>query len=224
MVFHEYAIDVATACREVGIRTVAVTAGYVCAEPREEFYSLMDAVNVDLKGFTEEFYKRTCAGHLDAVLETLEYTRHETGSWLEITTLLIPGLNDSPGELDALTTWVAERLGTDVPVHFTAFHPDYKLLDTPPTPPATLTMARSVAMRNGLLYVYTGNVHDRAGQTTSCSECGAVLIERDWYRLGRWGLDADGRCLQCGSPCAGVFEAASPGNWGARRMPVRIAG
>ncbi len=223
VIFHEYAIDVADACRAEGLAAVAVTAGYVCAEPRAEFYEHMDAANVDLKAFTEEFYKRACAGHLDPVLETLEYLRHETDVWFEITTLLIPGLNDSPAEIDELTSWIADRLGVDVPVHFTAFHPDFKMLDRPPTPPATLTGARRIALDNGLRYVYTGNVHDPTGQTTYCHACGAALIERDWYRLGRWGLDGRGRCDACGEPCAGVFESA-PGTWGPRREPVRLAG
>ena len=221
VIFHEYAIDVAAACREHGIRTVAVTAGYVCPEPRAEFYAHMDAANVDLKGFTEEFYKRACAGRLQPVLETLEYVRHETDVWLEITTLLIPGRNDSPEEIDRLTTWVAERLGPDVPLHFTAFHPDFKMLDVPPTPSATLTRARRIGLDNGLHHVYTGNVHDRDGQTTYCHSCGEALIERNWYELGRWGLDDDGRCAACGAACAGVYEDG-PGGWGARRLPVRI--
>ena len=223
VIFHEYAIDVAAACREAGVNTVAVTAGYVSPEPRAEFYRYMDAANVDLKGFTEEFYKRACIGHLAPVLETLEYLRHETDVWFEITTLLIPGLNDSAEEIDRLTTWVVDRLGNDVPLHFTAFHPDFKMLDRPPTPPETLTMARRIGMENGLQYVYTGNVHDREGQTTYCRNCGAVLIERNWYELGRWGLDAEGCCIACGELCAGAFEA-SPGTWGSRRQPIRLGG
>ncbi len=222
VVFHEYAIDVAAACHDAGVRTVAVTAGYVTAEPRAEFYAYMDAVNVDLKAFSEEFYKRRCAGHLRPVLETLEYIRQETHTWLEITTLLIPDLNDSDAEIGELTAWVADRLGPDVPVHFTAFHPDFKMMDRPPTPPATLTRAREIGLGNGLRYVYTGNVHDRSGQTTTCHGCGAVLVERDWYRLGRWGLDGDGCCASCGAQCAGVFDPAGPGSWGARRLPVRL--
>ncbi len=223
VIFHEYAIDVADACHERGIRAVAVTAGYVNPEPRREFYAHMDAANVDLKGFTEEFYHRICAGSLAPVLDTLEYLKHETDVWFEITTLLIPGLNDSDEEIDAMTKWVVEHLGPDVPHHFTAFHPDFKMMDRPPTPPETLTRARKIALDNGERYVYTGNVHDPEGQTTYCHRCGAVLIERDWYRLGRWGLDAEGRCAACGTPCAGVFEA-KPGTWGSRRLPVRLAG
>jgi pyruvate formate lyase activating enzyme len=222
VVFHEYAIDIADAARERGIRTVAVTAGYVNAEPRREFYAHMDAVNIDLKGFTEAFYHRTCAGALAPVLETLEYVRHETNVWLEITTLLIPGLNDSDEEIDEMTKWVVEHLGPDIPHHFTAFHPSYKIMDRPSTPPQTLNRARRIAMDNGERYVYTGNVHDPAGQTTYCHACGTVLIERDGYRLGRWGLDAEGSCNKCGTVCAGVFEAER-GTWGGRRLPVRLA-
>jgi pyruvate formate lyase activating enzyme len=221
VIFHEYAIDVALACRDAGVRTVAVTAGYVCPEPRAEFYQQMDAANVDLKAFTEEFYKRRCAGHLEPVLETLEYIHHETDTWLEITTLLIPGLNDSSAEVDQISRWILNRLGSEVPLHFTAFHPDYRMRDRPPTPPETLTEARRIAMGNGLRHVYTGNVWDQTGQSTYCKNCGEVLIERDWYRLGRWALDEHGHCASCGTAVAGVFEAR-PGTWGSRRQPVKI--
>ncbi len=222
VIFHEYAMDVADACRARGIRSVAVTAGYVCAEPRAEFYRHMDAANVDLKGFTERFYRDTCAGHLQPVLETLEYLKHETAVWFEITTLLIPGLNDGDAELDALTRWVAERLGPDVPLHFTAFHPDWKMLDRPPTPPATLSRARRIALGNGLRYCYTGNVHDLEGGTTFCHGCGAALIVRDWYEIRAWHLTDEGRCLACGTTCAGVFSGP-PERWGRRRLPVRLS-
>ena len=221
VIFLEYAIDVADACRERGVRAVAVTAGYVSTGARGELFAHMDAANVDLKGFTESFYTRTCAGHLRPVLDTLEYLVHGTGVWVEVTTLLIPGLNDSDREVDELTRWVAERLGVDVPLHFSAFHPDWKMRDRPPTPPASLTRAREMALGNGLRYVYTGNVHDSAGQSTYCHACSAELIERDWYELGAWNL-VDGRCHSCGEPCAGVFEDR-PGAWGARRLPVRMA-
>ncbi len=222
VVFHEYAIDVAAACRAVGVNTVAVTAGYVTAEPRTEFYAHMDAANIDLKGFTEDFYRRRCGGHLQPVLETLEYVHGETDVWLEVTTLLIPGLNDSSEEVDALTTWVVEHLGPDVPLHFSAFHPDFKMLDRPSTPRATLTRARGIGIGNGLRHVYTGNVNDLRGQTTYCHGCGGVLIERTRYHLGHWGLDDDGRCATCGTRCPGVFDLR-PGTWGARRLPVRFA-
>ncbi len=221
VIFHEYAIDVAKACRDRGIRSVAVTAGYVCPEPRKEFYAQMDAANVDLKAFTEDFYHRITGGHLADVLETLEYIRHETDVWLETTTLLIPGKNDSEEEIDAMTRWVVEHLGPDVPMHFSAFHPDWKMLDVPPTPKETLVRAREIAIANGVRYAYTGNIHDETGDSTYCHACGERLIGRDWYVLTDWRLTADGRCRRCGTPCAGVFESR-PGEWGARRLPVRL--
>ena len=222
VVFLEYAVDVADACRERGIKAVAVTAGYVCPEPRLELFGHMDAANVDLKAFTEGFYAGTCAGHLRPVLETLEYLKWETDVWFEITNLLIPALNDSDGEIDALTSWVVDRLGPDVPVHFTAFHPDYKLRDRPPTPAATLTRARQIALRNGVRYAYTGNVHDPAGGSTFCHGCRAAVIERDWYELGDYRLTEEGCCTTCGRRLPGVF-AGPPGRWGRRRLPVRLA-
>jgi pyruvate formate lyase activating enzyme len=221
VIFMEYAVDVAAACREAGVATVAVTAGEICPEPRAEFYRAMDAANVDLKAFSERFYRNVCGGDLGAVLDTLRYLKRETEVWFEITTLLIPGENDSDAELDQLSRWVADELGPDVPLHFTAFHPDWKMLDRPPTPPATLTRARRIALGHGLRYVYTGNVHDPAGGTTYCHGCGEPVIGRDWYELTAWNLTADGRCAACGTPCAGRFEAA-PGRWGARRRPVRL--
>ncbi len=222
VIFHEYAIDVADACRARGIRSVAVTAGYVCPEPRAEFYRHMDAANVDLKGFTERFYDKVCSGHLRPVLDTLVYLKHETDVWFEITTLLIPGENDSDAEIEAETQWIMENLGPDVPLHVTAFHPDWKMLDKPPTSSATLTRARKIALRNGLRYVYTGNVHDRIGGSTYCHGCSDLLIGRDWYNLLAWRLDDRGRCLECGTSCAGVFEGP-PGTWGAQRLAVNLA-
>jgi pyruvate formate lyase activating enzyme len=221
-IFLEYAIDVADACHEVGVQAVAVTAGYICEQPRADLYRHIDAANVDLKSFSEEFYKRVTAGHLQPVLETLEYLRHETDVWFEITTLLIPDANDSDRELDELSAWVAGHLGPDVPLHFTAFHPDFKMLDVAPTPPATLTRAREIALGNGLHHVYVGNVHDTAGSSTYCSSCGATLIERDWYELGAWRLDDSGCCTTCGTRLPGRFDGA-PGTWGARRQPVHLA-
>jgi pyruvate formate lyase activating enzyme len=223
VIFHEYAIDVADACRARRIRAVAVTAGYVSAEPREEFYRHMDAANVDLKAFTEGFYRSVCAGSLAPVLETIEYLVRETDMWVELTNLLIPGQNDEPDETDRMTRWIVDRLGPDVPVHFTAFHPDWKMLDRPPTPRSTLHRARDIALANGVRYAYTGNVDDPAGQTTLCHACGATLIGRDGYDLTAWRLDENGRCANCGVACAGVFEAA-PGAWGSRRVPVRMTG
>ncbi len=221
VIFLEYAVDTARACRERGIQSVAVTAGYISPEARREFFEHMDAANIDLKGFTEAFYHKLTGGHLQPVLDTLEYVKKETDVWLEITTLLIPGHNDSDDELRRMTEWIAETLGPDVPLHFTAFHPDYKMRDVPPTPPETLTRARKLAMEQGLNYVYTGNVHDREGGSTWCPECGALLIERDWYELGHWGLDEKGCCAECGTKIPGVFDAR-PGTWGTRRLPIAM--
>jgi pyruvate formate lyase activating enzyme len=223
VIFLEYAADVATACREVGIQTVAVTAGYITPEPRKEFFAAMDAANVDLKGFSEDFYRTLCAGHLKSILETLEYLKQETEVWLEIATLLIPGHNDSAKEISALSDRIIDRLGPDVPLHFTAFYPDWKMRDVPPTPAKTLREARAIAIKAGLHCVYTGNVKDVAGQSTYCHSCRAVLIGRNTYELADWNLTADGRCTRCGESCAGVFEA-QPGRWGQRRMPISIGG
>jgi len=222
VIFFEYALDVARACRALGVRTVAVTAGYIQPEPRADFFAGMDAVNIDLKSFSDDFYHRLCGGHLQPVLDTLEYLVEETSVWVEITTLLIPGENDSEAELDALTRWIAGQLGTEVPLHFSAFHPDYRMLDHAPTPLATLSRARAIALRNGLRFVYTGNVHDEAGSSTYCARCGQRLIGRDWYQLTSWNLDAQGCCTQCGERCPGLFEPR-PGDWGSRRVPVRMS-
>ena len=222
VIFHEYAIDVAAACRESGINTVAVTAGYIDPEPRQEFFAAMDAANVDLKAFTDRFYYKICGGHLAPVLETLEYICHETDCWLELTTLLIPGENDSDAEIQDMSRWVVEKLGPDVPMHFTAFHPDWKMLDVEPTPSSTLTRARTIAIDNGVHYAFTGNVHDSKGSSTWCHGCGELLIERDWYVLGKWGLDADGCCANCGERLPGHFHAR-PGSFGAQRIPVSMS-
>ena len=223
VIFMEYAMDVADACREVGVKSVAVTAGYMSPKPRAEFYKHMDAANVDLKGFTERFYKKICGAELGAVLDTLQYLHNETSVWMELTTLLIPGENDSDTKIDEMTRWIMDKLGPDVPLHFTAFHPDWKMMDKPHTPPETLTRARNLAIANGLRYVYTGNVHDSAGSSTYCASCKKRVIERDWYQLGEWQLDAQGKCLNCGAQLPGVFDGAA-GRWGAKRMPVRLAG
>jgi pyruvate formate lyase activating enzyme len=222
VIFHEYAIDVAAACREQDVKSVAVTAGYIDPEPRVEFFAAMDAANVDLKAFTDRFYYKICGGHLAPVLETLEYIRHETDTWLELTTLLIPGENDSDAELNEMCAWVVEHLGADVPMHFSAFHPDWKMRDIGNTPSATLTRARRIAMDNGVHYAFTGNVHDPSGSSTYCHACGELLIERDWYQLGRWQLDVDGCCKECGTRLPGHFDA-TPATFGARRVPVRIS-
>jgi pyruvate formate lyase activating enzyme len=221
-IFLEYAADVADACHERGVKAVAVSAGYIEPAARRELYAHMDAANIDLKAFTEDFYHRVCAGHLRPVLDTLEYLRHETSVWLEITTLLIPGANDSDEEIDAETRWIGERLGVDVPLHFTAFHPDYKMRDVPPTPAATLRRARRIALGNGLRHVYTGNVHDTDGGTTCCPACGEAVIIRDWYAIRAYRLTDDGRCAGCGTALPGVYDGPC-GNWGPRRLPVVLA-
>jgi pyruvate formate lyase activating enzyme len=223
VIFMEYAMDVADACRERGIKAVAVSAGYINDAPRREFYDHMDAVNIDLKAFTQDFYKRLAVGDLQPVLDTLEYLEAETDVWYEITNLIIPEENDEPDELESMAKWVVEHLGVDVPIHFSAFHPDYKMKDTPRTPASTLKRARQIALDAGLRYAYVGNIHDIDGDSTYCHECGERIIERDWYELGEWNLDARGCCEFCGTPCAGVFEEESPGDWGRERQPVQLA-
>ncbi len=221
VIFAEYAMDIADACHEIGVKAVAVTAGYIRAEPRREFYAKMDAANVDLKGFTEDFYWKTCSAHLQPVLETLEYLKKGTKVWFEITTLLIPELNDSDAELTAECEWLMDRLGPDVPLHFTAFHPDYRMLDRPPTPPATLRRAREIALKTGLKYVYTGNVHDAEGGTTYCAGCGKGLIVRDWFDILDYRVTGDGKCASCGEAVSGVFTNYR-GAHGRRRLPVSL--
>jgi pyruvate formate lyase activating enzyme len=221
-IFLEYAVDTAHACRERGVRSVAVTAGWIEPEARADLFGAIDAANVDLKGFRDDFYRTVCGASLQPVLDTLVYLKHETDVWLEITTLLVPGQNDSDEELREAASWVATHLGPDVPWHFTAFHPDYRMRDIGPTPIETLNRARDIAREHGLHYVYTGNVRDRDGATTYCSGCGERLIVRDGYELTRFALDERGACEECGTPCAGVFEP-TPGHWGARRQPVRLA-
>ena len=205
VIFLEYAVDVARACREQGILNVAVTAGYITDAPREEFFNHMDAVNVDLKAFTDRFYWKVCGGHLEPVLDTLRFLQNETDIWYEITTLIIPGENDSDAEIDAMSSWIMDNLGADVPLHFSAFHPDWKMRDVPATPRKTLTRARDIALRNGIHHVYTGNVHDFKGSSTYCPDCGETLIGRDWYVLSTWNLTDDGACGSCGKKIAGVF-------------------
>ena len=222
VVFLEYVADVAVACRARGIRTVAVTAGYVSPGAREELFRHVDAANVDLKAFTEDFYRDQAAGELAPVLDTLRYLARETDVWVETTTLLIPGLNDTDEELDAMTKWVVDELGPDVPMHFTAFHPAWKMRDRPPTPPATLVRACAIARGNGVRFAYTGNVPDLEGGRTRCANCDALLVARDGYEVVEWRLDAHGACPSCGTACPGVFEA-QPGRFGARRQPVRMA-
>ncbi len=222
VIFLEYAIDTALACRERGVKSVAVTAGYIAPEARRRFFAHMDAANVDLKAFTEPFYHKLCYAHLTPVQETLVYLARETDVWLEVTTLLIPGENDSEDEVARLCDWFVRELGPDVPLHFTAFHPDFKMLDRGHTPLATVQRARAQARAAGLRYVYTGNVHDPDGQATTCAGCQAVLIGRDGYELGTWGIDAQGACGACGAALPGRFSG-KPGTWGARRQRLRIA-
>jgi pyruvate formate lyase activating enzyme len=222
VIFMEYAMDVAQAARQLEVRSVAVSAGYICPEPRAEFFRYMDAANIDLKGFTEDFYRKVCGAELGPVLDTLEYLHRETRVWLEVTTLLIPGLNDSEAELQAMSAWYIEHLGPDVPWHFTAFHPDWKLRDVPPTPFSTLKKARQIALEHGLRYVYTGNVRDPVGASTRCHACDARLIGRDRYTITDWALNDRGECSRCGTPCAGVF-VPEPGDWGTKRVPVHLS-
>ncbi len=221
VIFAEYAMDVADACHEQGINTVAVTAGYIHAEPRANFFAKMDAANVDLKAFTESFYVKQTGSHLQPVLDTLQYLKHETNVWLEITTLLIPGLNDSAEELQALSEWVVNKLGSEVPLHFSAFHPDYKMRDIEATPVSKLIEARRIALAAGLRYVYTGNVHHPEGDTTYCSSCGRVLIERDWYEIKHYHLTANGHCPDCGTAIAGRFRKSAE-HFGRQRIPVLL--
>lgn len=221
VIFHEYAIDTAKACRALGVKNVAVTAGYINPEPRVEFFEFMDAANVDLKSFSENFYWKLTGSHLQPVLETLEYLVHSTTTWVEITTLLIPGENDSDQEISRLSDWVCEKLSPHVPVHFTAFHPDYRMQTISRTPPETLLNARNIAKQRGLHHVYVGNIHHKEAQSSYCAECGELVIERDWHQLSAWKLDADGHCRTCGAFFPGAFSP-QPGSWGRRRQPVSI--
>ena len=219
-IWAEYAIDIAKAARRQGVKTVAVTAGYISPEARREFYQWIDATNVDLKAFTETFYSKLTQTHLQPVLDTLKYIKRQTNVWLEITNLIIPGENDSPEETKLLCDWIVENLGDDVPVHFTAFHTDFKMMDHQPTPHETLNRARQQALESGIKYAYVGNVDDATRQSTYCPNCGIVLIERNWYQLGVYQIE-EGRCVGCGEMIPGVFEA-SPGQWGSKRVPIRV--
>jgi pyruvate formate lyase activating enzyme len=209
VIFLEYAVDAAEACHERDVRAVAVTAGYITEQPREAFFRHMDAANLDLKAFTERFYWKVCGGHLGPVLDTLRYLKQETDVWFELTNLLIPGENDSAAEIEEMTQWIMENLGPDVPLHFSAFHPDWKMMDKPGTPLQTLLRSREIALKNGLHYVYTGNVHDFKGSSTYCHDCGEILVGRDWYELSTWNLNTDGQpavCGSCGTSVPGVFR------------------
>ncbi len=220
VIWAEYAIDIAEAARHQGIKTVAVTAGYISPDARAEFFGCLDAANVDLKAFSENFYRKLTQTRLQPVLDTLVYLKHETDVWFEITTLVIPGENDSPDELRAMCDWIVDNLGPDVPVHFTAFHPDFKMKSTPRTPHETLIRARQTAMDAGIRFAYVGNVHDIQNESTRCPGCGELLIERDWYNLKQYRLDA-GRCPGCGYVIPGLFEA-QPGTWGRKRVPLSL--
>ncbi len=221
VIFAEYAMDVADACHARGVKTVAVTAGYMHDAPRRDFYAKMDAANVDLKAFTDGFYFKLCGARLQPVLDTLVYLKRETPVWFEITTLLIPGKNDSVDEITAMCAWIMRELGPEVPLHFTAFHPDYKMNDLPPTPPATLHRSRQIALAAGLHHVYTGNIHDAEGGTTYCPACRAALIVRDWHQINAYDVTPDGGCPHCGTAVAGAFETFH-GQFGRRRIPVAI--
>jgi AmmeMemoRadiSam system radical SAM enzyme/AmmeMemoRadiSam system protein B/AmmeMemoRadiSam system protein A len=221
VIWAEYAIDTARACHRRGIKTVAVTAGYITPEARGSFYELMDAANVDLKAFSEDFYARLSSGHLQPVLDTLEWLKRDTDVWFEITNLIIPGENDTDDELHRLCDWLLEHLGDEVPVHFTAFHPDFKMLEHPATSLTTLRGARDIATAQGLKYVYLGNVHDPAQHSTYCPSCQTLLIGRDWHTVETYQLRGD-RCPRCGTRIAGRFLDA-PGEWGQRRQSVRIS-
>jgi pyruvate formate lyase activating enzyme len=221
VIFAEYAMEIADACHDRGVQAVAVTAGYMHDSPRREFYAKMDAANVDLKAFTDEFYFKLCGARLNPVLDTLAFLRHETNVWLEITTLLIPGKNDSNTEIEAECRWIRKELGPDVPLHFTAFHPDYKMPDIPATPASTLRRARDIALSEGLHYVYTGNVHDAEGGTTYCPGCKAPLIVRDWYRIDEYRVTPEGKCPDCHAAIAGRYEVFEK-PFGPRRIPIAI--
>ena len=220
IVWAEYAMETAKACRAVGVKTVAVTSGYISSEARADFFQCMDAANVDLKGFTDDFYRKFCGGSLQPVLDTLHWLVHESHVWLEITNLLIPDANDSPKDIEAMCRWIFKELGPDVPVHFSAFHPDFQLKDRDVTPPATLATAYDIAERVGIRYIYTGNVFDPERQHTYCPGCGQVVIARHGYSLGDYGV-RNGHCRHCQTPIAGHFDD-EPGAWGGKRLPVKI--
>jgi pyruvate formate lyase activating enzyme len=220
VIWAEFAIDIAREAKARRLRSVLVTAGYVTPEARPELFADIDATNVDIKAFTEDFYHKVTFAHLEPVLDTLKWIHRETSVWMELTNLMIPGLNDDVAETRRLSEWVATELGLDVPLHFTAFHPDFKMLDRPRTPPETLTKARQIARDIGLHYVYTGNVHDREGGTTYCPACQAAVIERDWFAIKPLGLaisDGAGSCRRCSAPIAGVFDMPVRASEGLRR-------
>lgn len=221
-IFAEYAIDTAKACHDRGVKTVAVTAGYISPDARPAFFDFIDAANVDLKAFTERFYHKLCAAKLAPVLDTLAWIRRETNVWLEVTTLLIPGENDDADELHRLSAWCAKNLGVETPLHFSAYHAAFRYDGPSHTPASTLDRARSIAIEEGMKHVYTGNVRDERGQSTYCAGCGALIIERAGYRLGRYRIDGQGRCEVCERAVAGWF-GDGPGQWGPNRRRLQIA-
>ncbi|MCH9769587.1 MAG: AmmeMemoRadiSam system radical SAM enzyme [Gammaproteobacteria bacterium] len=223
VIFHEYAIEIAKCCHELNINAIAVTAGYICPEPRREFFSYMDAANIDLKAFSEKFYRKLTGSDLQTVLETLIYLKQETKVWFEITTLLIPGENDSDQEIEKMSQWILDNLGVDVPLFFTAFHPDWKMQDKPATPLSTLIRAREIAIKNGLRYVYTGNKHNPETETTYCPNCQRVLIQRDWHQISTYNVVKTNQCPDCHQAIPGVFERGH-GTWGRHRQPIRLSG
>ena len=205
VVFFDYAIDVANLARSEGIYTVAVSAGYICARAREQLFSKMDAVNLDLKSFSRDFYRKNCLADLDVVLDTIKYVHDNTNAWLEITTLLIEGQNDSDNELEAMCKWLVENVGANVPLHFSAFHGAYKFSNMPPTKYTTLKRAYDIARSMGINYVYTGNVINTETSCTYCRKCGAKLIERERFQVTNYNLDELSRCKKCSTKLDGCF-------------------
>ncbi|MEI7811700.1 MAG: AmmeMemoRadiSam system radical SAM enzyme [Ignavibacteria bacterium] len=203
-IFGEYVIDISRLGRQDGIKSVMVTSGYIGKEARKDIYKYIDAANVDLKAFSEEFYHKLTYSHLAPVLDTFKWLKNETEIWLEITTLLIPGENDSEDEIKRMCAWITENLGDSIPLHFTAFHPDFKMTGKIRTPETTLNMARRIALNAGIRYCYVGNIRNTEGQTTRCPECHKPLIERDWHSIISGKLN-DGRCHYCNASVAGVF-------------------
>jgi len=207
-IWGEYVVDIAKVAHQMGLKTVMVTNGYITREAVFDVYQHIDAANVDLKAFTETFYAKLTLTHLQPVLDTLKTLRHETNVWFEITTLLIPTLNDGSEEIKQLSGWILENLGDDVPLHFTAFHPAFKLHDRPSTPPETIHRARRIAMELGLKYVYEGNIVSEAGNT-SCPGCRRTIVRRSWHRVSDVRINEDGTCQSCGYKIAGYFKRPS---------------
>ena len=221
VIFLEYAVDIAAECAARGLANVAVTAGYITAQARAEFFGVMQAANIDLKGFSDRFYRGLTGSEIAPVLETIAHVVNETECWVELTTLLIPGENDGDAELRDLARWVRAECGPDVPLHFTAFTPHFRMMDRAKTTLETLLRARDIARAEGLHHVYVGNVHHVEAQSSYCAGCGARVIERDWHLLSGWHLDGQGGCLSCGTRLPGVFDGP-PGTWGRRRQPVSL--